>query len=127
MPAAIVCEAPYVIDGDSIRCANLGEVRLLGIDAADYRRSRPCVGHFGDHVCDDRLALKAKRSLQAAMHLGPVRIEQHGRDRYGRILGLVSASGQDLSCWQLSRRVVRYIAHYDTARLVRRQCPNLAR
>lgn len=127
MPAAIVCEAPYVIDGDSIRCAGLGEVRLLGIDAADYRRSRPCSAGFGDHVCDDRAANKAKWSLREGIRLGPVKVEQVGRDRYGRILGLVSAGGRDMSCWQLRRRVVRYIVKYDDWGLVRRQCAAFTR
>lgn len=122
MPTEIICEAPHVIDGDSIRCAGIGQVRLLGIDAPDYRRSRPCVGHFGDHVCDDRGAAKAKRSLGDAIRLGPVKVMAVGRDRYGRMLGLVRAGKQDLSCWQLRRHVARYIAKYDNGGLVRQRC-----
>jgi endonuclease YncB( thermonuclease family) len=49
----IVCIAPAVIDGDSLRCHQIGQVRLLSIDAPDYRRSRPCREGFGDHVCSD--------------------------------------------------------------------------
>lgn len=59
----IVCEAPWVIDGDSLRCSNIGKIRLLGIDAPDYRVSRPCRGHYGDHVCDDGAAKAAKLNL----------------------------------------------------------------
>ena len=128
MPVAIiVCEAPHVIDGDSIGCSNLGSVRLLGIDAADYHRSRPCRRDFGDHVCDDRQATLAKASLRDGIRLGPVKVRQVGRDRYGRILGLVSVNGRDMSCWQLQRRVVRYIPKYDDGGMVRRQCAALAR
>ncbi|MBV9528325.1 hypothetical protein [Sphingomonas sp.] len=63
--APILCAAAWVIDGDSIRCSNVGEIRLLGIDTPDYRDSAPCRGHFGDHVCDDQSAKAAKRSLIA--------------------------------------------------------------
>lgn len=127
MPAAIICEAPYVIDGDSIRCANLGEIRLLGIDAADYRRSRPCTGHFGDHVCNDRSARLAKWSLAEGIKLGPVTVEQVTRDRYRRIVGLVSAGGNDMSCWQLQRGTVRYIVKYDNGGMIRSRCSEFAR
>lgn len=33
----LICLAAAVIDGDGIRCRNLGDVRLLGIDAPDYQ------------------------------------------------------------------------------------------
>jgi hypothetical protein len=42
-------------------------VRLLGIDTPDYIDSPPCLGHFGDHVCDDQVAKAAKRSLVATV------------------------------------------------------------
>ena len=67
MPAMIVCEAPVAIDGDSLRCRNIGQVRLLGIDAPDYRSSRPCRQGFGDHVCNDAGARAAKASLRAGL------------------------------------------------------------
>ena len=122
MIAFLLCLAPIVIDGDSIRCRNIGEVRLLGVDAPDYRRSRPCVGGFGDHVCDDRGALRAKSSLRQAVRRGPVNVVPVTRDRYGRTVAMVSASGADLSCHQLRAGVVRYIARYDNGRRIARSC-----
>ena len=122
MSPAIICEAPVVIDGDSIQCRNLGQVRLLGIDAPDRRSARPCQGGYGDHVCDDRAAAAAKQSLRAGLRLGPVRVEQVGRDRYGRMLAMVTAGGRDMACWQLERGAVRYIVRYDNGGRVRRAC-----
>jgi endonuclease YncB( thermonuclease family) len=87
----LLCLAATVIDGDGIRCRNLGEVRLLGIDAPDPTNSRPCRQGFGDHVCSDRQARAAKEAMRSALRLGPVRIEQVGRDRYGRLLGIAYA------------------------------------
>ena len=122
MPALLLCLSAAVIDGDSIRCSNLGQVRLLGIDSADYRSSRPCREQFGDHVCNDSQARAAKASLKAALRLGPVRVEPVTRDRYGRTVALVSAGGTDLSCWQLRRGLARYIVRYDNGGRVAKAC-----
>jgi micrococcal nuclease len=118
----LACLAAVALDGDSIRCSNLGQVRLLAIDAADYRNSRPCKGGFGDHVCDDDAARAAKASLKRALAVGPVRVEPVTRDRYGRMVALASAGGRDLSCWQLAAGHARYIARYDNGRRVARLC-----
>ena len=123
MPALLLCLAAVAIDGDSIRCSNLGQVRLLAIDSADYRSSRPCRQGFGNHVCDDGQARAGKASLKAALRLGPVRVDPVTRDRYGRTVALVTAGGHDLSCWQLRQGVARYIARYDNGRRVARLCP----
>lgn len=118
----IACEAPAVIDGDSLRCRNVGQVRLLGIDAPDYLRSRPCREGFGDHVCNDQSALSAKRQLQSALGIGPVKLVEAGRDRYGRLLAMAYAGSTNLNCWQLAAGVVRYVVRYDTGRRVARAC-----
>ena len=135
MLGLIACLSPWIIDGDSLRCANLGEVRLLGIDAPDTRASRPCVGHFGDHVCDDAGARAAKASLIAVKRLGPIRLQPITRDRYGRLVAIAWAGGfisrlhpgqplgaVNLSCWQLERGSARYIAAYDNGRRIARAC-----
>lgn len=119
---SLSCIAPAVIDGDGIRCRNLGQVRLLGIDAADYRDSRPCQGGYGDHVCDSRAAAAAKASLRAALRLGPVRVQPVGRDRYGRVLGIVTAGGVNLNCRQLASGGARYIGRYDEGGRIARAC-----
>jgi micrococcal nuclease len=137
MLAFVACLSPWVIDGDSIRCANLGEVRLLGIDSPDYTFSRPCRERIGDHVCDDRGAKVAKGVLIRLKQSSraPWRVEPVTRDRYGRTVGQVWAAtrrvGRDgrvhetltnLSCWQLEHGVARYIVAYDNGGRIARAC-----
>jgi len=119
------CADPWVIDGDSIRCSNLGEIRLLGIDAPDYRDSPPCAGHFGDHVCDDAAAKAAKRALirlKQRMRYAQWTVLPVTRDRYGRLVAEVRVGSIDLSCFQVSNGMARYISEYDTGRRIARAC-----
>lgn len=120
-----LCLNPWVIDGDSIRCSNLGEIRLLGIDAPDYRDSPPCVGHFGNHVCDDAEAKAAKQAL-IRLKLQMRHIEWQvlpvTRDRYGRLVAEVRAGSIDLSCFQLRNGSARYIPRYDNGGIVAQEC-----
>lgn len=118
----LLCIAAAAIDGDSIRCRNLGQVRLLGIDAPDRSDSRPCREDFGDHVCDTAAATKAKAAMRAALRLGPVKIEPVGRDRYGRMLGIAYAGPTNLNCRMLQVWGVRYIPRYDNGGRVARSC-----
>lgn len=118
----LICLAATVIDGDGIRCRNLGHVRLLGIDAPDPMSARPCRQGFGDHVCNDRLARSAKDAMHLALRLGPVRIEAVDRDRYGRTLGIAYASKVNINCRMLRVSGVRYIQRYDKDRRVARAC-----
>lgn len=124
MPAIIACEAALVIDGDSVRCANLGEVRLLGIDSPDYRDSPPCRGHYGDHVCDDRAAKAAKLNLIALVSRkrSTVTLLPVTTDRYGRTVAEMWAGRTKLSCWQMQSGVARYIVKYDTGRRIAKDC-----
>ena len=69
------CEVTDVIDGDTIRCAALGRVRLLLIDSPE-RDQKPWGG-------------RARESLAAMIPVGSsVRLETDVqlRDRYGRLL-----------------------------------------
>jgi endonuclease YncB( thermonuclease family) len=118
----LLCLAATVIDGDGIRCRNLGEVRLLGIDAPDRTSSRPCRERFGNHVCDDAKSRGAKEAMRSALKLGPVRIEPVGRDRYGRLLCMAYAGGVNLNCRMLKVPGVRYVRRYDNGGRVSRAC-----
>lgn len=120
--ALLLCLAATVIDGDGIRCRNLGEVRLLGIDAPDPTSSRPCREGFENHVCSDRQARMAKEAMRSALRLGPVRIETVGRYPYGRRLGMAFAGRVNLNCRMLRISGVRYIQRYDNERRVARAC-----
>jgi endonuclease YncB( thermonuclease family) len=118
----LLCLAATVIDGDGIRCRNLGHVRLLGIDAPDPTSARPCRQRFGDHVCNDAQARTAKEAMRSALRLGPVQIEAVGRDRYGRLLGIAYAGQVNINCRMLQVSGVRYISRYDNGGRVRRAC-----
>lgn len=118
----IICDLPAVIDGDGIRCANVGEVRLLGIDAPEYRSSSPCQRGYRDRICDDRAAERAKANLRRGLSLGPIRLEPVTRDRYGRMIAVAYAGGTNLSCYQLRSRLVRYVARYDKGQRIARAC-----
>jgi micrococcal nuclease len=83
----------HVTDGDSIwvRGAAGGaplEVRLQGIDAPEICQA------FGKEARD---ALAAR-----ALHR-QVAVKSRARDKYQRVLGEVSAGGQDLGLWMVSR------------------------
>ncbi len=122
MPLILACIAAAAIDGDSIRCKNVGQVRLLGIDAPDRTSSRPCREGFGNHVCDDDLARRGKIAMQQALSLGPVRIEPVGKDRYGRTLAIAYAGSVNLNCRMLRVPGVRYIPRYDNGGRVAKAC-----
>jgi endonuclease YncB( thermonuclease family) len=95
----MLCLNPLVIDGDSIRCSNVGEIRLLGVDTPDYRDSPPCAGHYGDHLCDDGAAKAATRALIALKqrsHGESWTVRGYGRDRYGRLLADVHVGAVDI-------------------------------
>lgn len=98
------CDEPSVTDGDTIRCGAL-RVRLASIDAPEMpghcRRGRTCVD--GDPYA-------SKAHLQRLVDGGRVSCRQTDTDRYGRIVALCEASGQDLSCAQVQagHAVVRY-------------------
>lgn len=122
MSVFIACIAAAAVDGDSIRCKNVGQVRLLGIDAPDRTSSRPCREGFGDHVCNDALTRRAKIAMQQALSLGPVRVDPVGKDRYGRTLAIAYAGKVNLNCRMLRAPGVRYIRSYDNGGRVRRAC-----
>ena len=106
LPPAIICHQPRAVDGDTLRCANIGKaLRMAGIDAAELpghcRRGRRCTP--GDGAA-------AQRALAAMLARGPVYFRPAGRDRYGRIIARVTAGQIDLSCKMVSegQAVYRY-------------------
>ena len=127
MAAAPICEQPKVVDGDSIRCANLGDVRLLAIDAPDRTWSRPCKQGRPHYVCDDAAAERATVRLRLALASGTVEVHPVTRDRYDRLVARVTVDGRDMSCHQLSGGVARYVERYDNGRAIARLCSTQTR
>jgi endonuclease YncB( thermonuclease family) len=109
------CPSAYVVDGDTLRCG-AERLRLLGIDAPEIERCprwRACAPGDGQ---------AAKRSLVAALRLGPVRYQPVTIDRYGRQVAVVWAGNVNLSCWQLQRGQAIYKPKWDNGRLIARAC-----
>ncbi len=109
------CPSAYVVDGDSLRCGDI-RLRLLGIDAPELHgcpKWRVCVAGDGP---------AAKRSLQEATKLGPVRYEVVTVDRFGRSVVMAWAGRMNLSCWQLQRAQAIYKPHWDNGLRVARAC-----
>jgi micrococcal nuclease len=113
--AMIDCPTAYVVDGDTLRCGP-DRLRLLGIDAPEIEpcpRWRACAPGDGQ---------ASKRSLRAALSLGPVRYQPVTVDRYGRQVAIVWAGRVNLSCWQLQQGQAIYKANWDNGGIIARQC-----
>jgi endonuclease YncB( thermonuclease family) len=110
LPPVIVCERPWVSDGDTLSCRNLpARVRLLGIDAPELP------GHCNPgRQCTPGNGSASKRVLIGLVRSGPVVVRPEGYDRYDRILARVSVNGRDLSCEMLAQgAAVRRYAPID--------------
>ena len=106
LPPAIVCERPWVSDGDTFSCRNLPvRIRMLGIDAPELP------GHCNPgRVCTPGNGKASRDVLLAMVRSGPVLVRPQGYDHYGRILARASVNGVDLSCEMVARgaAVLRY-------------------
>lgn len=93
---ALICTSPVAVDGDTLRCRNLGPVRLQAIDAPELpghcRRGRVCTEGDGPASAAHLALLIRGREVVCT---------PDGRDAYGRVLARCSAGGQDLSCAQV--------------------------
>ena len=113
LPPAIVCERPWVSDGDTLSCRNLPvRVRLIGIDAPELP------GHCNPgRQCTPGDGRASKRVLIELVRSGPVVVQRQGYDHYSRILARVRVNRVDLSCEMVARgAAVRRYAPID--------CPN---
>lgn len=99
LPPAIICERPWVSDGDTLSCRNLDRrVRLIGIDAPEMP------GHCNPgRRCTPGDGAASKRVLIGLVRSGPVMVKPQGYDRFDRILARVSVNGVDLSCAMIAR------------------------
>jgi len=92
----LLCAAPAVHDGDSLRCNNV-RVRLIGIDAPELADSPRCHdARKAKSDCDQTRAI-ASRDYLRSLTRGEVRCTVEAQDRYGRALARCSAGGTDLS------------------------------
>lgn len=109
LPALLICASPVAIDGDTLRCARFGLVRLIGIDAPELP------GHCRQgRVCTPGDGFASKDALVRLVKGRRVTCRTRGRDVYGRILARCDASGTDLSCAMVARgQAVRRYSKID--------------
>ncbi|WP_367348906.1 thermonuclease family protein [Sphingobium yanoikuyae] len=107
-----VCVA---IDGDTLKCSEIGRVRLLGINAPELpghcRKGRNCAP--GDPIAN-------KKELEKLVARG-VTISPVMRDRYGRTVAQVYAGDKNLACEQLRPGRAVYVEKWSLAAKARHQ------
>ena len=92
-PASPIVGRASVIDGDTIEIRGQ-RIRLFGIDAPEGRQT--CTDAQGVAY---RCGQKAAQALDYRISDGVVTCEPKDRDRYGRIVAVCRAYGEDLSAW----------------------------
>jgi endonuclease YncB( thermonuclease family) len=92
-PATSIVGRASVIDGDTIEIRGQ-RIRRFGIDAPESRQT--CTDQKGAAY---RCGQKAAQALDYRISDGVVTCEPKDRDRYGRIVAVCRAYGEDLSAW----------------------------
>ncbi len=125
---AVIPEAPNhiigrasVIDGDTIEIRGQS-IRLFGIDALED--DQKCLADGARRRC----AQRAANALAAKIGRRNVVCEKRARDRYGRIVGVCHAGGDDLNAWLVAegwalayrRYSLLYVAQEERARLAKK-------
>ena len=82
----------HVIDGDTIEIHGQ-RIRLYGIDAPESRQTCEAAGEVY------RCGKDAAFALADFIGRHTVKCEDHGRDRYDRMIAICYAGSQDLSAW----------------------------
>ena len=122
-PDAVVTLAgpAYVVDGDTLD-VNGQRIRLEGIDAPETAQT--CGGSDGGSWPCGTAASKALRALVAN---ADVTCDSRGHDKYGRMLGVCFADGQDINArmvtnglaWAFVKYSAIYVAEEKQARTAR--------
>jgi endonuclease YncB( thermonuclease family) len=98
-----------VVDGDTLEIHGQ-RVRLIGIDA--FESDQTCLDAAGQSWrCGQRAALALADGIGAAT----VTCEGDERDRYGRLLAVCQAHGEDLGAWLVSEGLALAYRRYSTA------------
>ena len=95
-----------VVDGDTLDVGAV-RVRLHGVDAPESRQS--CVAGARRWSCGER----ATRALTARIGARTVACEERDRDRYGRIVAVCRAGGEDLNAWMVSQGLALAYRRYS--------------
>ena len=93
----------YVVDGDTLYMG-AEKIRILGIDAPETHPS-----HCANEA---RLGKQATDRLGALLAAGPLKIERHGFDQYGRTLAKITVGGVDVGAELVAERLAHvYVNH----------------
>jgi endonuclease YncB( thermonuclease family) len=106
----VIAGRASVIDGDTIDVHGQ-RIRLFGVDAPES--SQTCSDEQGKTY---RCGQRAAQALDYRISGGVVTCEPQDRDRYGRVVAICRAHGEDLSAWMVSigwaLAFRRYSEHY---------------
>lgn len=95
-PSATISGQARVIDGDTLEVGAV-RIRLHGVDAPESRQS--CLAGGRRWPCGER----ATRALVGRIAGRALSCEERDRDRYGRVVAVCRAGGEDLNRWMVSR------------------------
>ena len=96
-----------VIDGDTIAIAG-AKIRLYGIDAPES--AQVCQADGKSYQCGTSATLALTRRIGGRS----VSCDERDRDRYGRIVAICHAGGEDLNGWLVSEGLAIAYRHYST-------------
>lgn len=89
-----------VTDGDTLKVLSEGREVVIRLDQVDAPEKRQA---FGD---------RARQSLAGLVFHQPVRVETHGRDRYGRTIATVFVGELDVNAEQVRRGMAWVYVRY---------------
>ena len=96
-----------VIDGDTIKVGG-AKIRLHGIDAPES--AQVCQANDQTYRC----GAQATHALTKRIGGRSVSCEERDRDRYGRIVAVCKAGGEDLNAWLVSEGLALAYRRYST-------------
>jgi endonuclease YncB( thermonuclease family) len=95
-----------IVDGDTIWIDDT-KIRLWGIDAPEAKQ---VCQRDGKHW---RCGEAATEALRQFIGTSPVTCENHGKDRYGRMIGKCSVNGLDIGAEMVSRGLALAYTRYS--------------
>jgi endonuclease YncB( thermonuclease family) len=107
-PATAEISGPAkIVDGNTLKIRN-ARIRLHGIDAPES--AQVCKAEGKSYRCGASATLALARRIAGK----PVSCDERDKDRYGRIVAVCHAGGEDLNGWLVSEGLALAYRHYST-------------